>query len=376
MKKFLFVFLLLSFFAVASENAFAQTCDRSRLTPIKCGYYEEGYQDGANDARSNSSNDYRRYSSKFERQYETFYRSGYDDGYGRIRPFSRWTDRQKNTYDQGYDDGKSDNNRNISRLPARYEGQYERDFESYYQRGYFDGYDNRQKQYDVPITGIEPIPTPTPIGPGEGGNRRGTPTGSAIWNGRVDNVANVTIKANQITTTPIAGPVIPTYQNLIGSLPRRDATVSVRKLAGRGNVFVTQQPNRNNDYTAIVQIADPQRGMDDYNLQISWSASSKDEPYSAGKVVWRGRVDHTVSLRVFGESVESKDETGTGLSAVSFDMNGYLAARPGSVRVRKKDGRGSVYIVEQPSDSNDYVAVIRIFDDGGGADNYEIEIEW
>ncbi|HEU0004492.1 MAG TPA: hypothetical protein VFS12_00760, partial [Terriglobia bacterium] len=46
------------------------------------------------------------------------------------------------------------------------------------------------------------------------------------------------------------------------------------------------------------------------------------------------------------------------------------------VDVRKRDGRGKVRVVESPSRRNDYTAIIEIEDDTGGADNYEIEVEW
>lgn len=379
MKNLLFAFVFLLSITAAADTAFAQQCDRSRTTPIKCGYYEEGYQDGVNDARNNSSNDFKRYRSKFESQYESFYQSGYDAGYASIKPFVRWTDVQKNTYDQAYDDGKNDRSRNISRLPARYEGQYDRNNELYYQVGYFDGYDNRPKQYDRPLYvasapgpgGVFPAPSPVPTR-----RNRGTTTGTATWSGSVDNRVNVVIKGDTINTVSVAGPVSNTFQNISGVLPRRNSTLSVVKSEGRGTAFVIQQPNRSNDFTGIVQISDPNRGQDNYRLQMRWTSSNVVEPYSAGRVTWRGRVDGTVAVRVNGDFVESIDETANGLSSVSFETQGYLAARPGTVRVSKRNGRGSVYVAEQPSAQNDYTAVIKIFDADRADDMYEIEIEW
>lgn len=373
MKNLLFAIIFVSVFAAVSQTAFAQQCDRARLTPIKCGYYEEGYQDGVSDARSNQSNDFRRYRSKLDNQYESFYQSGYDDGYSSIQPFARWSDRQKNTYDQGYDDGKDDRQRNISRLPARYEGQYDRQFEAYYNKGYLDGYDNRQKSYDTPISG-----SPRQDGPiGIPATRpRGTTTGTAVWSGRVDNRVNIILKGNEIRTQSVAGIVTNTVQSMQGTLPRRNATLVVSRLDGRGTVLVVQQPNRGNDFTGIVQIYDPRRGTDNYSLRISWTSANTVEAYAAGKVTWKGRVDARTLIRISGEDVESIDEWKTGLSGVTFNMQGYLAARPGSVRVNKRQGRGTVTIVEQPNAQNDYSAVIRVFDEGGGADDYELEIEW
>lgn len=349
-----------------------QQCDRQALSPIKCGYFEEGYIDGARDARENLENNYRRYRSKFEDQYESFYRQGYDSGFASVKPFTRWSDEQRNTYDQGFEDGEDDRQRNISRLPARYEGQYDSVFEEYYRRGYLDGFDNRERRYDVPVAGTAGIPNRLPR------NRRrlGTATGTLLWNGRVDNRVNIVLQGNQVREVRLAGPLSRNRHTLQGRLPRRPAVLTVNKLDGRGTVSVIQQPSRSNDYTAIVQVFDRRRGADNYRLSISWTSQNRQEAYQNGKLTWRGRVDQTVNIEVFGDEVFSVDRSGSGMSDVNFDLEGYLAARNGTVRVRKRDGRGTVSVIQQPTRENDYTAVIQIFDPRGGDDEYEIEVTW
>ncbi|MEE9179401.1 MAG: hypothetical protein V3U22_00785, partial [Vicinamibacteria bacterium] len=46
------------------------------------------------------------------------------------------------------------------------------------------------------------------------------------------------------------------------------------------------------------------------------------------------------------------------------------------VSLHKIDGRGNVELVQTPSSSNDYTAVVRIEDDKNGADTYEFELTW
>ena len=352
-----------------------QRCNADRLSPIRCGYFEEGYQDGLRDARRNRSNNYRRYRSKYESQYESYYRDGYRLGYGNTQSSVRWTDQQKNAYDQGFDDGRNDRNRRISRLPARYEGQFDRNYTAYYRKGYFDGYDNRQRQYDT-LTGNRQA-TAGSINNSRIRRGRGTSTGVLNWSGRVDNRVNLIIQRGTVRVDTVAGRSFGSgSQNLAGVLPRRQAVLTVTKLDGRGTVRVLQQPNRSNSYTAIVEISDPRRGSDNYRLRANWQAVNTQEQYSSGKLTWRGRVDGTVSITIAGEDVESEDKTASGLSGVSFDLEGYLARRAGTVSVRKRDGRGSVRVIEQPSRRNGYVAVIQIFDPRGGADQYEIEVTW
>jgi hypothetical protein len=81
-------------------------------------------------------------------------------------------------------------------------------------------------------------------------------------------------------------------------------------------------------------------------------------------------------VQVNGSDVETTDISGTGLSSIDYNIEGYLAQRPTIVTVRKRSGRGSVSVLEQPSRRNGFTAIIRIFDAGGGSDNYDLEISW
>jgi len=382
MKKLLLLFVVLCFVSIGSIAisaqaiiALGQRCDRSRLSPIRCGYFEEGYQDGLNDAQNNRRSDYRRYRRKYESQYESFYRDGYRLGYRNTSSNVRWTNIQKNTYEQGYDDGNDDRKRRISRLPARYDGQYDRNYNAFYRKGYFDGYDNKRKEYDTLLGNRQ-----TAIG--SIASRRNSPlrgitTGILTWSGRVDSRVNIIMQGGTIRTETLAGRNLGQgSRSMNGILPRRKAIVSVNKLDGRGTVRVIQQPSRINKFTAIVQVRDSRGGADNYRVQINWRASNTPEVYRSGRLTWRGRVDQTVNITIDGEDIDSYDTSGSGLSGVSFNLDGYLARRPGTVRVRKRDGRGTVRILEQPSRQNGYVAVIQIFDPRGGDDHYQIEVTW
>ncbi len=58
--------------------------------------------------------------------------------------------------------------------------------------------------------------------------------------------------------------------NISGYLARRPGSVTVNKNKGRGTVNVLQQPNAENDYVAIVQIFDNEKGAGDYEIEITW----------------------------------------------------------------------------------------------------------
>jgi hypothetical protein len=96
---------------------------------------------------------------------------------------------------------------------------------------------------------------------------------------------------------------------------------------------------------------------------------------SAGVLRWTGRVDAVEEIRVRGRRVDSYTVTGSGASDVRSRVDGALGG-DARVRVRRADGRGQVAIVQQPSPSNDYTAVLRVVDRQPGAGYYDIEASW
>lgn len=95
-----------------------------------------------------------------------------------------------------------------------------------------------------------------------------------------------------------------------------------------------------------------------------------------GRLRWRGRVDNEVLVSVQGASVTVRTIAGADVSNSSFDFTSPLPQQELTVEVRKRKGRGSVEVIQQPSRFNSYVAVVRITDDKGGQDDYEFELIW
>jgi len=104
-----------------------------------------------------------------------------------------------------------------------------------------------------------PLPVPNPI------------IGRVAWRGKVDIETQLHIKANTLETRVVAGPNWggESY-SFISPLPARRVTVEVYKKKGRGSVRILQQPSRENDFTAVIQILDPDGGWKDYELDIFW----------------------------------------------------------------------------------------------------------
>jgi hypothetical protein len=102
-----------------------------------------------------------------------------------------------------------------------------------------------------------------------------------------------------------------------------------------------------------------------------------DDGYAgSGTMMWRGRVDDYVELRIQGSRVMSRERQGAPTFNERYDFSSPLPRAEVQMSVKKRDGRGRVQLIQSPSRSNGYTAVVAIDDDKGGADNYEIELRW
>jgi hypothetical protein len=356
-----------------ASTAVSAQCDPATQSHIRCGYYNEGYQDGARDAQARLSDDHRRYRNKFERQYENYYRDGYRAGYSSQSVYGRWTTFQRMAYDNGYNQGTSDRMAGRANSPRPSATSATADVRSYFLQGYLDAFSGLARRYDFPLEGSTPFPGPVIPGyPGPGAS------GSVTWNGRVDDRVRVYVQGNRIWAQDLTNSGL--QQGAIqwkGSMPRRATAVTVNKRDGRGTAYVVEQPNASNGFTAAIEVYDTRGGSDNYRLEISWQGSSVTSPiYSSGRATWRGNVDDRVNIMVSGNEIWEETISGIPSLGATFDIQGYLAANQGSIRVSKRTGRGSVQVLQQPSAANGFVGVIQIYDPSGGPDRYEIDINW
>jgi hypothetical protein len=95
-----------------------------------------------------------------------------------------------------------------------------------------------------------------------------------------------------------------------------------------------------------------------------------------GRMTWRGQVDAYVELTIQGNRVRSIERDGAPTINEQVNFSNSLPRADVRVSVNKLNGRGEVSVIEQPNQSNNYTAIIKIVDDKGGADDYEIEVDW
>lgn len=103
--------------------------------------------------------------------------------------------------------------------------------------------------------------------PGEGGGRGGRMT----WRGRVDDDVRITIRGGTADVETLGGtPYYDAQPNFGASLPSRRVTVRLTSKRGRGEIFIEQQPSRENNFAVVVRIKDSRGGAADYEFELQW----------------------------------------------------------------------------------------------------------
>ena len=254
------------------------------------------------------------------------------------------------------------------------------------------------------------------------------------WNGRVDREVLVVMRGRDVDTRQSYDERGRDRARVRGTLPRAEGVVTVNVRNGRGDVDVVQQPSARNDFTTIVRIRDPRSGDDQYRVVASWRPTSygdgrwddrdrdrgndrrgrggwgngrgrgRDDDrwedrdrddggygnnggyggyggygngYGAGALEWRGAVDDVVEIRVRGRNVDYVTRSGATVRDVRDRVVGNaLPDRNVTVTLRNVQGRGNVWVAEQPSARNGYTAVIRVQDSQGGYGYYDFRAAW
>lgn len=127
-----------------------------------------------------------------------------------------------------------------------------------------------------------------------------------------------------------------------------------------------------------------QNVVDDINRDLSgwgqggggWNPAPPNDRPIIGRATWRGRVDDRVHLAVQGGYIDVRTISGTQYGVGTFNFTSPLPNRNVEVIADRRQGRGRVSVIQQPSRANNFMAVIEIVDGGGGARDYEIEIVW
>lgn len=107
-----------------------------------------------------------------------------------------------------------------------------------------------------------------------------------------------------------------------------------------------------------------------------FAGTSSAQTSANGKVFWRGTIDDKVHLVVTGRTVEARPIAGKPSTDGRYSFTAPLPQRAVNVSVNTKEGRSRATVIQQPAAENNFTAIIEVYDDRGGDDDYLLDIYW
>jgi hypothetical protein len=211
------------------------------------------------------------------------------------------------------------------------------------------------------------------------------------WRGTVDDDARIYIRAGRIESDAVSGREVRREQvSHAHALPRREGTLRVHLIDGRGRVHVIQQPNARNNYTAIVRVKDSQYGADSYRFAAYfdpaddwrngrgpiWDDRDGDVDFGDRILRWSGSVDGDLRIVLRPGTVGYSVASGEQPRGVTTSGANRMPRQGGQLGVSLRQGRGSVVVIQQPSSYNSYTAIVRVLDHVSGYGYYDFDLIW
>ncbi|MES2177523.1 MAG: hypothetical protein V4550_06625 [Gemmatimonadota bacterium] len=238
-----------------------------------------------------------------------------------------------------------------------------------------------------------------------------------VWSGRVDREIRISARGNQLSNSRESNMQTRGRFMESSALPHENGYLRVVTQAGRGYVEVLQQPNSDNDYSAVIRIVDNEGGADNYRLAVYYTPAdgragrgrgygrddrddrrdgrddgrtrdrndrNDSDRGNSGRygrqtatLHWSGDVDGEAQVIWRANSVSQRTLSGGSVRVQNSSVSGDPAERQyGQLTLNVRQGRGRVDVVQQPSAQNRWTGIIRIVDPQGGYGRYDIDARW
>lgn len=264
-----------------------------------------------------------------------------------------------------------------------------------------------------------------PIDPGIAA---GDASGVCVLRVRVDDSADALIRADTLTLRAVHG-ANPVDEGSACSAALPESPLGefhLDSVRGRGRVLLVENPSGRNGFQAWIRIDDNAAGAELYEARISWQLdegpadgpggrtdelvlrpsgtppvwttesgaggsttlpggrlssfdndSLRYDSSRSGQLEFRGRVDDAVDLYIRGDQINALVTSGQLMKLERFRFSQPLpAVTLSSIGIAKKDGRGTVELIQRPDSTNDFTAIIRISDPQSGSDRYHWLLSW
>ena len=163
----------------------------------------------------------------------------------------------------------------------------------------------------------------------------------------------------------------PSSSVTLGPFPRQPTTLG--RVGGRigGPVGQTNQGNPPSSSNLDYPGPDTRLELPSYRSH-DYKANSKE-----GTLILRLVVDGEIELQIQDEKIRYSVASGRPPKEDGSEFTQPIPrTKLKSFKIDKKDGRGEVQLLEQPTSQNNFTARIQINDPKGGEDKYRIEVKW
>ena len=91
---------------------------------------------------------------------------------------------------------------------------------------------------------------------------------------------------------------------------------------------------------------------------------------------WSGTVDDVVLIRIRNRNAQTKTISGRPYNDDDVIFDRAAPRQNANATVVKKNGRGQVFILQQPNRRNNYTTFVQIVDKKSGPDRYRFILSW
>jgi hypothetical protein len=242
------------------------------------------------------------------------------------------------------------------------------------------------------------------------------------WSGQVDREVQITMRGRDVWTSGADRDDQRFNRVRVASaLPQTDGYVRVQSVDGRGEVAVVQQPTARNGFTTVVRVRDRGAGADTYRITAYWDSRYGNGSYdrrgdddddddwhrnngvpprvesrnrgnggwnnggygngswgygSGTALHWSGNVDNEIEIRLQGRRFDERTLTGGQPYNQRSSVVDGLPSRDVQLVISQRQGRGTVYVAQQPTAYNGYTAIIRVRDPQGGYGYYDFDVQY
>lgn len=226
------------------------------------------------------------------------------------------------------------------------------------------------------------------------------------WEGQVNGTAVLMIQGDRVDVdNRSSASVSQTDYRFRVPLPDSAARIEVENRLGGAQVRILEQPRRNNNFTAMVEIATRGRAAQRVSLDFYWDedlrrnsglnrdnrddrdignrgrgarrgGNNRASQDAAGSANWSGEVDDEVFILLRGRQLLNTAVRGRAVYGQQMEVNAPLPRRPVTVTLQNIEGRGQIELAEQPDQQNNFTAKVRILDKENGAGHYSFTLAW